>query len=97
MDQKDEADLVRHMESEEFLDDLRPVRNISKGPPRAVYSVRLSLAEAQQFEAAAKERGMTLSDFLRSAAHASIQSERDSGLRELRAKIRELSETANRL
>ena len=92
-----EDQLVEEMESETFLDGLRPVRNVSKKPPRAVYSIRLSLEEAQEFEAAANARGVTMSDFLRSAAHAAIASDRESALGELRTKIRELNEAASRL
>ena len=98
MDKDDgESRLVEEMESESFLEGLRPVRNISKKPPRAVYSVRLSIEEAREFEAAASERGMTMSDFLRTAARASITTDRKLGLGELRTKIRELNEAANRL
>jgi hypothetical protein len=98
MTEKDKEDqLVQEMESERFLEKLRPVRNVSKKPPRAVYSIRLSLEEAQEFEAVAKSRGMTMSDFMRSAAHASIAADRESALGELRAKVREIAEVANRL
>ena len=97
MDKDKEGQLVQEMESASFLDGLRPVRNISKKPPRAVYSIRLSLEEAQEFEAAARARGMTLSDFLRSVAHASIAADSESALGELRAKVRELTEVASRL
>jgi hypothetical protein len=97
MNNHDEAELVREMESESFLDGLKPVRNISKKPPKAVYSIRISLEEAQEFEAAARARGMTMSGFLRSAAHASISSDREAAMAELRTKIRELNEAASRL
>jgi hypothetical protein len=97
MDKDHEARLIQEMESKSFLDGLKPVRNISKKPPRAVYSIRLSLEEAQEFESAAKARGMTMSDFLRSAAHASISSDREAAVGELRTKIRELNEAASRL
>jgi hypothetical protein len=97
MGKDDESRLVEEMESESFLDGLKPVRNASKKPPRAVYSVRLSLQEAQEFEAAARARGMSMSDFLRSVAHASIAADRESALGELRTKVRELTEVANRL
>jgi hypothetical protein len=97
MDKDKEARLVREMESEKFLENLRPVRNVAKKPPRAVYSIRLSLDEAREFEAAAKARGLTMSDFLRSAAHTSIAADRDSALGELRAKLRELNEAASRI
>ncbi len=97
MKQDEETRLVEEMESEQFLEGLRPVRNVSKKPPRAVYSMRLSLEEAQEFEAAAKARGMTMSDFLRSAAHASIAADRESALGEVRTKLRELNEAAGRL
>ena len=97
MKEDKETQLVREMESEQFLEGLRPVRNISKKPPRAVYSIRLSLTEAQAFEKAARERGMTMSDFLRSAAQAAVAAERDTALGELRSKLRELNDAASRL
>ena len=97
MDKETEARLVQEMESESFVDGLKPVRNIASRPPRAVYSIRLSLDEAQAFEAAAKARGMTMSDFLRTAAHTSIEADRESALGELRDKLRELNEAASRL
>jgi hypothetical protein len=95
--ENEESRLVRDMENERFLKGLRPVRNVSKKPPRAVYSIRLSLDEAQQFEAAARARGLTMSEFLRAAGHASITADRETALGELRARIRELNEAVSRL
>lgn len=48
------AEIERDIESGAFPRDLKPVHNVSAKPPRAVYSLRLSLEEFQGFEAAAK-------------------------------------------
>lgn len=89
--------LTREMESESFLQGLKPVHNASEKPPRAVYSLRLSIEEAIEFDEAARERGMTLSDFLRSSARAAIETDRESALGEVRQKVRELTTALNKL
>ena len=96
-DQELTAELEQEIEDGSFLEGLRPVKNTAGRPPRAVYTVRLSLEEVQKFEAGAKARGMTLSDFLRSCALASLDADRGTALGEVREKARALTEAIGRL
>jgi hypothetical protein len=91
------AEIEKDIESGRFLKDLHPVRNVAARPPRAVYTLRLSPEEAQEFEAAAKARGVTFSDFLRSCAHASLEADRNTTLGDVRKKARALAEAIKRL
>lgn len=69
--------------------------------PRAVYGLRLSLQEYEDIAAAAASKGMTMSDFLRSAARAAIEGDLDvekaAALATIREKTRELTEAVSRL
>jgi hypothetical protein len=96
-DQELTAEIEREIEDGSFLKDLRPIKIIAGTPPRAVYTLRLSLEEAQKFDAGAKARGMTLSDFLRSCALASLDADRGKALGEVREKARALTEAIGRL
>jgi hypothetical protein len=85
-DQELTAEIEREIEDGSFLEDVGPVKDIAGRTPRAVYTLRLSLEEAQKFEAGAKAQGMTLSDFLRSCALASLDADRGTALGEVREK-----------
>jgi uncharacterized protein (DUF1778 family) len=69
--------------------------------PRAVYGLRLSAEEYKEISAAAEARGMTMSDFLRSAARAAIDGDVDvekaAALTIVKQKARELGEAVERL
>ncbi len=99
--QKSDAELTSEIEEDissgRFLEGLKHVKNVNAKPPRAVYSLRLSLEEAQEFEAAAKLRGVTMSDFLRSAARASLEADKTSAIGEARQKARELTDALSRI
>lgn len=73
---------------------------VSKSP-RAVYGLRLSPEEFQEYSDAAKARGVTLSEFLRSAARGAIEgeidTERAAAVGTAREKARELTEALSRL
>jgi hypothetical protein len=76
------------------------VENVAKAP-RASFSVRLSPEEFQAFNQAAKDRHLTLADFLRSSAWAAIEGatnpEKAAAAATVREKVRELAEAAGRL
>jgi hypothetical protein len=91
------AEIERDIESGEFFEGLKPVENVATKPPRVVHSLRLSAQEYLDFDAAAQARGMSLSDFLRAAAYASIEGDRDKALHAVRVKAKELTEALNRL
>jgi hypothetical protein len=91
------AEVERDIGSGAFLENLKPIHNANAKPPRAVYSLRLSIEEFQEFEAAAKARRMTLSDFLRSAAHVVIEADKASGIGLIRTKAHELVDAIDRL
>ncbi len=68
---------------------------------RVVYTVRLSPDELERFSAAAAERSMTVSDFLRSSAQAAILGDVDlesaAAWLEIRQKVDELNDAVTRL
>jgi hypothetical protein len=66
-----------------------------------VYSLRIEPKELDEFYAAARERGISLSEFMRSATRAAIQGnldlEKASALGEVKEKARELNQAIERL
>jgi uncharacterized protein (DUF1778 family) len=97
-----EAEEVKDTERE--LEGLVPVKARVAKPVRAVYSVRMSSAELTEISVAAKNRGLTVSDFMRRASLAAAQGELglDAGKREadvlaVREKALELYEAVERL
>ncbi len=59
------------------LEGLVPVRARVSKNPRAVYSVRLSFDELSRIDAAAKQRGLSISEFMRQASLAAARGEQD--------------------
>jgi uncharacterized protein (DUF1778 family) len=66
-----EAEVVKDTEAE--LEGLVPVKARVAKPVRAVYSVRMSSQELTEISKAAKQRGMTVSDFMRQASLSAAQ------------------------
>ena len=66
-----EAEAVKDTEAE--VDGLVPVKVRVAKPVRAVYSVRMSSQELTEISKAAKQRGMTVSDFMRQASLSAAQ------------------------
>lgn len=74
----------------------RPSKNLT-----ITYAIRLAPEEYTAFNDAARERGMTLADFMRSAARGAIAGDIDvdkaAALSSAREKARELTEALRRL
>lgn len=90
-----EAEEVKDTERE--LEGLVPVKARVARPVRSVYSVRMSSQELSQISAAAKRRGITVSDFMRQASLAAAQGaldleagQRESAILAVREKTQEL-------
>ncbi len=105
---KSYKDMVREAEeykdTERELEGLVPVKARVAKNPRAVYSVRLSFPELGEISQAAKQREMTVSDFMRQAALSAAQGYLglDAGRKEavllaVREKARELYEAVGEL
>lgn len=88
-------------DSGEELVGLRRVRARVAKEPRAVVSLRLSPEELNRFTSAAAERGMTFSDFMRSAADAAVSGaidiQQSATISEIEQKAKELAAAAGRL
>jgi uncharacterized protein (DUF1778 family) len=86
------------------LDNLVPVKARVAKEPRAVFSVRMTPAELNIIESAAKKRGISISELIRTAALAAASEEldltageRESALAEVRAQVKALAETVSRI
>jgi len=66
-----EAEAVKDTEAE--IEGLVPVKARVAKPVRAVYSVRMSSQELTEISKAAKQRGMTVSDFMRQSSLSAAQ------------------------
>jgi hypothetical protein len=64
--------------------------------PRAVFGIRLSPEEMEEFSEAAKTRHMTLAEFLRSSARAVIAGEAKLEWAEIEEQVRRLNEVVMR-
>jgi uncharacterized protein (DUF1778 family) len=95
-----EAERAKYMDQFEGREDeldLVPVEariRVNKDTARAVFSLRLAPAELINISAAAKKKGMTISDFMRAAALAAASGELDADLNnsqlQVRAKLNDL-------
>ena len=86
------------------LEGLVPVKARVAKPVRAVYSVRMSSPELTAISEAAKQRGVTVSEFMRLAAIAAASDQVDLAVGEqatallaVREKARELYEAVEKL
>lgn len=84
-----------------MMEKATPIKGTVAKDLKMVFSVRLSRREVEDFSAAARERGMNLSEFLRAAAQAATQGNVDlaktQAMSELREKARELNEAIEKL
>ena len=100
-DEEIDAEMHKAIEEGRELEGWEPVEVRVAKAPRAVYGLRLSPQEYEEIAAAAQARGMTMSDFLRSAARAAIEGQLDvekaAALATIREKTRELTEAVSRL
>jgi uncharacterized protein (DUF1778 family) len=96
-----DEELRKNIEAGKELDGWQPVEVRVAKSPRAVYGLRLSPQEYQDIAEAAQARGMTMSDFLRSAARAAVEGtldvEKAEALSTVKEKARELNEAVSRL
>ncbi len=97
-----EADAVKDTEAE--LEGLVPVKARVSKDPRSVYSVRLRFGELTEIMNAAKERGESVSEFMRQASLAAARGyvdlkvgEQAQALLTVREKARELYEAVEKL
>ncbi|HLG11040.1 MAG TPA: hypothetical protein VI876_04705 [Dehalococcoidia bacterium] len=97
-----EAEEVK--DSERELEGLVPVKARVAKTPRAVYSVRLSFPELTEITQAAKQRDMTVSDFMRQASLSASQGylgldagRQEAALLAVRERARELYEAVEKL
>jgi hypothetical protein len=91
-------------DTEDAIKGLRPVKARVAKDVRHVFSVRMTARELTEIAEAARQRGMTISDFMRQASIAAIKGEVaiDAGkhateLHALREKARELYEAVEKL
>ena len=97
-----EAEAVKDTEAE--LEGLVPVKARVSKDPRSVYSVRLRFGELSEIIGAAKQRGVTTSEFMRLASLAAARGyldlkagEQAQALLAVREKARELYEAVEKL
>ena len=90
-----EAEEVKDTERE--IEGLVPVKARVSKNPRAVYSVRLSFEELSRIEAAAKQRGLSISEFMRQASLAAATGEQDLAPGEHTAAVLAVREKAREL
>jgi uncharacterized protein (DUF1778 family) len=97
-----EAEQVKDTEGE--LEGLVPVKALVTKNVRHVFSLRIGAQELTEISQAAKERGISISDFMRQASLAAVHGELDlkagkqaTILQEVRKKTRELAEALNKL
>ncbi len=86
------------------LEGLVPVKARVSRDPRSVYSVRLRFEELDEIAKAAKERGVTISEFMRLASLSAARGyvdlragEQAQALQAVREKARELYEAVEKL
>jgi hypothetical protein len=68
-----------------------------RGGPSHTFSVRLAPEELESLQKAADERGVTITELVRSAALLSAQEGEDGALREVKARAIQLAEAVKRL
>lgn len=97
-----EAEAVKDTEQE--VEGLVPVKARVSKSVRAVYSVRMSSPELTEVSRAARQRGLTVSDFMRQASLAAAHGElgleagrQEAALMAVREKARELYEAVEDL
>jgi hypothetical protein len=97
-----EAEAVK--DTKEEIEGLVPVRARVAKDVRHVFSLRMSAQEITEIFEAAKQRGMTMSDFMRQASLAAVHGERSlaagrqaTALHAVREKARELYEAVEKL
>jgi hypothetical protein len=97
-----EAQQVKDAERE--LEGLVPVKARLTKDVRHVFSLRIGAQELTEISQAAKERGMSTSDFMRQASLSAVRGDLDlkagkqaTILQEVREKTRELTDALNRL
>jgi hypothetical protein len=104
MGQTDE-DMIRELEeileNDTFEQHYKRV-NVRRSATRSIsFAIRLTQDEVKDFTVAATDRGMTLADFLRSAARAAadgqLDVERSAALGEAKKHAKELNEALSRL
>jgi hypothetical protein len=66
-------EIEKQIEEGTDLDGLIPVRSTAPKSPRAVFSIRLAPEELKTISQAARGRGMSIGDFLRSAARRAVE------------------------
>ena len=86
------------------LDNLVPVKARVAKEPRDVFSIRMTPAELNTIEVAAKKRGVSISALIRTAALAAASEEldltageRESAIAEVRAQVKALADTVSRI
>jgi uncharacterized protein (DUF1778 family) len=93
------TDLDRELAA--MLEKATPVKGRVSKNLRFVYSIRLSPDELDEFSRAAQTRGMSVSDFMRTAAKVALQNDLDlnkaKAVSEIKEKARELNEAIERL
>ncbi len=86
---------------EQLLSEATPVRARVGKNPTVVFSVRLPARDIDDFGAAARASGMSLSEFMRLATRAAISGDVDlaksKAVGDVKAKARELNEAIDRL
>jgi uncharacterized protein (DUF1778 family) len=97
-----EAEQVKGTECE--LEGPVPVKARVAKDVRHVFSLRIGAQELTEISQAAKERGMTIADFMRQASLSAVRGDLDlkagkqaTILQEVREKTRELTEALNKL
>jgi hypothetical protein len=74
----------------------KPIR-VRRGGPSHTFSVRFAPDELELLDKAADERGITISELIRSAALAAVKDEHAATLEEVRQKTKDLARTVSRL
>ena len=94
-------DMERQFGAGKELEGYQKVKGRVSGNLSVTYAVRLTPEEYRQFNEAARAKGMTLADLMRSATRAALagelDAERASALGKARETARELAETLSRL
>ena len=70
---------------------------VRRGGPSHTFSIRFAPDEIELLEKAAEERGITISELIRSAAMASVTDEHTATVAEVRRMARDLARTVSRL
>jgi hypothetical protein len=70
---------------------------IRRGGPSHTFSVRFTPEEMELLDAAAEQRGITISELIRSAAMNSVRQGKDEALREVKERALQLADAVKRL